>query len=278
MYTDKIVYEKPPLFNGQVLTLNPSDSCDPENFQDSHLLRRANNIFHHKFYENPCPPEPLKTIKYFVPQKETYVLRLLIKAPGTEVKLPVEIDWVAPFVSDCLFYEKLFPNYQNRFWYLTVRNGPSESCGKEAETFHVDGFQGAKLPRHIPQQSIIWTDKYPTQWSIQPYFLRALDKHKHNIHFAFNKLAHKDFIFTGIENTLYMFDPYCVHRKDSNAVGFRTVLRMTISPVLVEDDTNTANPALVVRKFHNKDPRNHLTECDEEVFAQSLNLAKLKRG
>ena len=39
MYTDKIVYEKPPLFNGDVLTVNSNDFCDPKNFQYSHLLR-----------------------------------------------------------------------------------------------------------------------------------------------------------------------------------------------------------------------------------------------
>lgn len=274
-YTSSIKYEKSPNFNGNILVVKPKQKI--EHLKESILLKRSEDIFHHKFYETPCPPEPLGFREYSVPENNVYILRLLIKTPGVSCKIPEELSWAIPFIQDCLSLEKVFPNYQNRFWYLTIRHGDSVSCGKEASTFHVDGFQGIKLPRHIPQQSIIWTNKYPTHWAIQPFFVRALDKAKHNIHDFFEQNYNKDFVYSGLENMLYLFDPYCVHRRDPNAEGFRTLMRMTVSPVIVEDDTNTINPAFLMDKFNNDDPRNYLLKPGEDVLNSSIKASYLRK-
>lgn len=49
--------KKSPKFNGNILIVKPKQKI--EHLKESILLKRSEDIFNHKFYETPCPPEPL---------------------------------------------------------------------------------------------------------------------------------------------------------------------------------------------------------------------------
>jgi hypothetical protein len=105
-----------------------------------------------------------------IPSHDTFVLRMPFKTPASDWCLPIELEWAAPFVWSCVAYQKLFPQWDKRFFYLTIRSG--EVSSQQDDTFHVDGFQGVLVPRHLPEQIYLWTDRDPTHWAIQPFSVR----------------------------------------------------------------------------------------------------------
>ena len=253
-YTDTVEYIDPPKFSGNICKqpkLHKRTIIDA----DSPVYSRANRNFDQRQYLYPAPPIFLGPTQIRYPKEPCFILRLPIKIPGTDWRLPVELDWLAKFVEDCASYQQNFDDFLNRYFYLTVRSGPVSS--QNDERFHVDGFQGALVPRHLPEQNYLWTSTDPTLFAIQPYFCEDLDPAKHNIHDFFDRHTDRRQVWSGLPGGVYLFDPYHVHARPA-VVGWRTVERLTALTVEIRDDTNTRNPALQMPAYGKPDPRNHL--------------------
>jgi hypothetical protein len=147
----------------------------------------------------------------------------------------------------------------------------------KASTWHVDGFQGTRIERHIPEQDVIWCNKNPTAVSFQPFFCEYLDSSKFDINDFFNRNQGDSYAL--LESfKQYLITPYNVHKMMSEKFdGKRVFVRLTFSPVEIEDPTNTENPMLK-RKYNERvDVRNFLDKYiieEEKVSGFKFNERK----
>ncbi len=168
-YTGKITYyEDNTLFDAPEVrfSLQENEGMSRDKVTpNSPVYRRARECFNQEEYMYPAPPLYLGGKDIQTTEHESYLLRLLIKQPGSDFVLPQKIGYLKDFIQDCSAYQRThFPEFENRFVYITVRSGPLKST-KEDE-FHTDGFQGISVPRHIPEQNYVWVDNNPTLFSM----------------------------------------------------------------------------------------------------------------
>lgn len=259
MYTDKISYITPPTFSGNcVSSLNLFSRFKLD--KESPIYLRALETFNSKYFMYPVPPICLGYLDLELPKEEVFVLRMCIKTPTSSWKVPIELEWTVPFLVNILSYQQsCFPDFDQRFYYLTVRVG--ENRTSQEDIFHVDGFQNGLLePLHAPQQFYIWSDRDPTLFALQPYFTQGLDPIKHNFHMYFDKHTQAASLYQGLPKNIYCLDPYIVHAKPKGLTGFRATVRLSCIMTDVKDNTNTVNPALPMRPYNKPDPRNVLWE------------------
>jgi hypothetical protein len=187
---------------------------------------------------------------------------LLIKEPGSNFILPKKLRFLQNEIKNSAAYQRLhFPEFENRFLYLTVRSGPVMSS--HDDELHVDGFQGISVPRHIPEQNYLWTSSAPPLFSMQPYFVEGLDSGKHNIHMHFQKVTNQSMLMAGVAKGAYIIDPYHVHARPKVPDGTpRSMYRLCFSPVEICDDTNTVNIFLPRGPYDREDIRDRLVAYD----------------
>lgn len=228
----------------------------------SPVYGRALRDFSQSEYKHPAAPLYLGQEGVSTPSEEVYVLRLLIKAPGTDFFVPGKLDWLIPMIRKSAAYQRAhFPDFDSRFVYITVRSGVVKSS--RDDEFHVDGFQGISVPRHVPEQNYIWCDTHPTMFAVQPYYLEGLDPARHNVHEYIERCTDKTDLTIINERGLYIMDPYHAHARPSVPEGTqRTFVRICYSPVEIRDDTNTVNPALPRGPYNRGDIRNTLVPYD----------------
>jgi hypothetical protein len=132
------------------------------------------------------------------------------------------------------------------FVYLTVRSSTYDELKNSKTTdWHIDGFQGSRIPRHLIEQDVFWTNVLPTQFTLQPFFCEGLDPSRHDISDFFDRNIDERYCVSAKTNALYLVTPYNVHRRIPALpfVGKRIFVRINFSPVLIDDRTNTMNPA-----------------------------------
>ena len=255
-------YEAPDLFDGKAVVFYPPESRHAAVTPESPVYARAKTDFNQSGYMYPAPPLYLGQKEVQFPDNEIYVLRLLVKEPNSPFVLPEKLGFMKNILKDSAAYQKSnFPDFDNRFVYLTVRSGNVKS--QRDDEMHVDGFQGISVPRHIPEQNYIWADSNPTHVSLQPYFVEAVDPAKHNIHTYFEKATHPANVMQGVEKGLYVIDPYHVHARPRVESGIRRAFfRICYSPVEIRDDTCMRNPFFNRGPYGRKDIRDVLTDFD----------------
>mgnify|MGYP006931610907 CR=1 FL=1 len=207
----------------------------------------ANHIFSQERFKYPYLPLYLGNEEIDPHCVNLNVLRLIIRENNVNAKICIPKE-LSPLTDFCLkhinYHHQFYPANTNCFIYLTIRVTDDECYYKNSQTWHIDGFQGSKLTRHIPEQTILWSNTNPTEFSIQPYFLEGLNPSKHNIHKFFHDNAFGPF-YKGIKNGTYLLTPYNVHRVSNEEFkGRRLFVRLTFSPVEIEDYTNTFNPMM----------------------------------
>lgn len=176
------------------------------------------------------------------------VLRLMIRAndENADIKLPSQLIVLKDFVLDQVNYHRQhYPANKNCFIYITVR-----SCSYDdlyygnSKTWHIDGFQGARIDRHLIEQNAFWCNKCPTDFLLQPMYCEGLNASKHDINDFFDRTAKAAFVIKSKEKSVYFVNPYGIHRVSSERFeGKRIFVRLNFSPVFIEDSTNTFNPA-----------------------------------
>lgn len=196
------------------------------------------------------------------------VLRMMIRENDSEAKIyiPPEFDILKDFILYGINYHREhYQENKNCFIYLTVRQSTYDGIFyNEAATWHVDGFQSGRVEEHIVEQNIIWCNKMPTRFTIQPFYIEKLDKLKQNVHDFFEKTADDRFTLNAKANHAYLMTPYNVHKVDKVPFeGKRVFVRINFSPVEIEDYTNTINPSLRYEYPERDDIRNNMTQYNE---------------
>lgn len=263
-YTGTVRYiDCPHLFDGRPVTFSVNDNDAPAKASPgSPVYTRAQRDFDQATYMYPAPPLYLGQQDIPLPDGQLYILRLLIKQPGSDFVIPDTIAQMQPFIANCATYQKAhFPDFEDRFVYLTVRSGPLLS--NREDEFHADGFQGISVPRHIPEQNYIWCDKFPTLFAMQPYFVEDLDPAVHNFHSYFNAHTDRNNVYAVRERGTYIMDPFHVHARQTMPEDTeRAFIRLTFSPVEIRDDTNMVNKWLPRGPYNRNDIRNRLVDYE----------------
>jgi hypothetical protein len=198
------------------------------------------------------PYLPLYLGEYDIPNVDninTNVLRLMIRenSEDSPIHLPKELMPFKDFIFDNINYHRQFyPINKDCFIYMTVRScSYNDLFYQNSNTWHIDGFQGARIKRHIIEQNAFWCNTAPTEFLLQPFFCEFLNPSKHDINDFFEKNVDNKFIIQTKAKSIYFVNPYNIHRVNKEKFdGKRVFIRLNFSPVLIEDSTNTVNPAL----------------------------------
>jgi hypothetical protein len=236
--------------------------------------RDHREVFSHEGYKYPYMPLYLGQYNIDVDKVNVNVLRLIIRTNnrGCTLALPVELEPLRDFIcAQINYHNQYYPTNADSYIYITVRTRDKD-CNKNSKTWHVDGFQGSRIDRHLPEQDIIWSNINPTEFLLQPFYLDGMNPSKHDVNQYFDDNANENMAMSGLENGVYMCTPYNVHRACNDTFDKKRVfIRLTFSPVLIQDSTNTYNPAFpkgVFDGYDNRDDvRNHLWkyEIDETM-------------
>ena len=196
------------------------------------------------------------------PTERQYILRMLIKRMFGEYQLPKELEWVKPLIEVA---DKNQQTHQIRqpFVYLTIRNGLVNT--QTDDEWHVDGF--SQTVTHLPEQNYLWSNVHPTEYVEKAFdFPEDFDGLTHNIHKFFQRRITKKDVLKMQPKRVYGFDPYIVHRRPDGTNGIeRCFVRLSYTPIEIEDINNTINPLLPTYYTRDgiKEMRNRLVDYDE---------------
>lgn len=201
------------------------------------------------------------------PLEEQYVLRVLVKAPHTQWCIPEDLRWLGVLVDKALAYQSKRIGVRHPYCYITVRHGsrPVET----GERWHVDGF--SMRYHHLPEANYVWVvSEHPTQFVQNPVvFPEDFDPLKHSVHKFLARRAEGKPVYQVRSGHLYLFDPYVLHRRPAESSGeFRTFVRISFTPIEINDRNNTPNPAI---------PTPHYV-LDGRAFYESLEDYDLTRS
>lgn len=206
--------------------------------------------FSFEHYTAPRPPIDLGVFEIEEALKKSpRILRMTIKEVGENtVHLPAEVEHLQPFIAQVLEYEgSINEKLEHCEVHLTIDYG--EVKGGQTQRFpgwHVDGLQGGKFKQKLmAEHSYIIATKNPTEFCLQPFFVKQYDEDITNFFKVFDQQARKDNIYRGLENHLYLMDAYMVHRTpvaENNIT--RGFARITIANAPLPIEHNTLNPML----------------------------------
>lgn len=215
------------------------------------------------------PYLPLYLGDYEIPDVESInlnVLRLMIRenSENSNIFIPKELSSFKNFILENINYHRQhYSINKDCYIYLTVRSSTYEELFyKNSSTWHIDGFQGSKINRHIIEQDAFWCNISATDFSLQPFFVENLNPTKHDINDFFEKNSDPKFLIKTKPKSIYFVTPYNVHRVNPLPFeGKRIFIRLNFSPVLIEDNTNTQNPYFSNLNFEfRRDVRDFLRE------------------
>lgn len=207
------------------------------------------------------PKRIAKDIELIPPKERQYVLRMIIRKPFGEFQIPEKYKWVFPLIKLADESQKSMDIHQP-YCYLTIRHG--EITSELDDIWHVDGF--SKTITHLPEQNYAWSNKYPTEFIVKPIVVPTdFDSQKHNLHLfiqdTINNMNTESKISTFGDKQVMCFDPYVIHRRPFvEKEAQRTFVRVSFTPIVIADDSNTQNPLISSPKFNRKglDFRNSL--------------------
>jgi len=167
-------------------------------------------------------------------------------------------------------YEKLF-NKEHDYWFCHLTYDLSRVQAGEYHRypgFHGDGIQGTKItPKVEIEHSYIFVTEPPTEFCLQPFFLKHLDEAKHNFFLEFDRQAREGNVYGSLPNHLYLIDPYMVHRtpKIKHEIQ-RLFVRITYAPIELQHPKNTNNPLFPDQEYRERvDIRQNLMPNEFEV-------------
>lgn len=199
-----------------------------------------------------------------LPKQSQMILRMMIRSPEANgYKIPSSLNWLKPVIEQCDTLQQKNSLFQP-YVYVTIRHGFVTTITDDL--WHVDGF--SMRIRHVPEQNYIWASNHGTEVLPQKMFLpKDFDPFRHNIHQYFQDVADESRTLTLKPKTLYVIDPYVIHRRPVLPEGvWRTFFRISFVPIEIEDDTNTANPLLPDnRPYGRVDVHNRLERYSAKV-------------
>ena len=245
---DNIVYDETELSGkGEVSEIR--DVWMPKAQPWSPVYTYLNSPFSFDHFTSPRLPVNLGAFDISFIENLPRVLRLTIKPVGElNSYIPEELAEAAPFIRQVLEYERMInDDLVNCEVHITT----DYSFVKAAETqrfpgWHVDGLQGGKFKNKIlAEHSYIVATNNPTEFCMQPFFIKHYDEDIINLFKAFDQQALETNIYRGINNHLYLMDAYMIHRtpliKEDTNRGF---IRITVANAPLPIEFNTLNPML----------------------------------
>lgn len=204
------------------------------------IKERAHKAINLKQFEEVNQVWKVKEMNLIPPEKEQKVLRMLIRR-FREDHLPEELTWLREIIWQAKF-SQIVNGVNHPFCYLTVRHGIVDY--EKDDEWHVDGISFKYT--HLPEQDYVWCNEYPTQILNQQFtFPEDFDPSRHNVHTFIQDRIDESKIQTLNTNTLYCMDPYNIHRRDPSCNGkFRTFVRISFTPIEIDDINNTYNPGI----------------------------------
>lgn len=174
------------------------------------------------------------------------VLDMPIKFPGTEYRVPKNLDHFWGSITTCIREEnRINPKHDQFYAYLTIDQGwvlPNQT--HRTSGYHVDGMQGARInPKVTIEHSYLASNTLPTVFCPQPFYVTDLDEDTHNFFATFEKqaLVRNEMVFP--DYTIILQDAYCVHRcSRAYKPTYRTFFRLEYSVRIWDRLGNTHNP------------------------------------
>jgi len=175
------------------------------------------------------------------------VLDLLIKKPGEDYYLPLDLVQFLPTIQEIINLEhSINPHTDDYYCCITVDQGYVEPKNMQRNSgFHVDGYQGPRIrPKRKPiTHNYIVSDCLPTVFLAQSLAVSHIDDSQYNICLEFDRLAKPENYFQSKPYQITLMDAYTVH---SSAIAtqkrFRTFLRATFTQLQFDRLGNSVNP------------------------------------
>ncbi len=264
-----IRYEHTDLSINDPIEFHPAGLWTPKIDSDNPAYNSLFQPFNLSQYLYPRPPIDMGLIDsdIFCPLN---VLRMPLKFPGTIYKVPASLISVENLIRRVAEYEKFInPWHDECFCHITydfshVKAGQYHRY----PGYHGDGIQGTKLtPKVNVEHSYILTTNPPTEFCLQPFFLKHLDEAKHNYFVEFDRQAHDVNVYKSLSRHLYLIDPYMVHRTPKiESDCTRLFVRITYAFTELQHPKNTINPLFEGQKYHKRvDIRENLCANEFEV-------------
>lgn len=212
-------------------------------------------------YRFGMPPVFIENYEIEIP--EMNILRMLVRKPLENFYIPNELKFLEEKIKH---FGSLQPEW---YIYITIRSGYPfvleddfhyKVLGQQPGfDWHVDGF--SMTEPHRPEVNFIWVDINPTEFYVKEMFLpEDFDPLNHNVHLYFQDLLHDTpHNFKAKEKGIYALSPYVIHRRPIIPDGQkRAFFRISLIPVVIDDDRNTQNPLLPMGPFNTVDIRTKL--------------------
>jgi hypothetical protein len=277
-----IRYEHPVLSAENPIEFEPKGLWTPTIDADNIAYRSMFQPFNLNQYLYPRPPIDMGLTEP-IHGGSPNVLRMPLKFPGTIYKIPRELEALVPLIQRVAEYEKFLctdrhVNPDATFCHITCDfSNVSPGEYHRYPGFHGDGIQGTKLtPKVYVEHSYILTWDPPTEFCLQPFFLKHLDEAKHNYFLEFDRQAKEVNVYGSLPRHLYLIDPYMVHRTPKiKQRTSRLFLRITYAFTELQHPKNTINPLFDGQEYHKRiDIRENLCANEFEVPWQLYGLSK----
>lgn len=219
-------------------------------------------------YTSPRMPVDLGAFDISAVETLPRILRMTIKPVGEDkMYIPKELEDVTAFITQVLEYERMINSkFKDCEIHITTDYGFVKA--QETQRFpgwHVDGLQGGKFKNKLmAEHSYVIATNNPTEFCLQPFFVKHYDEDITNFFKAFDQQARDVNIYRGLPSHLYLMDAYMVHRTpvitEDTHRGF---IRITVANAPLPIEHNTLNPMLNQKRPEFKlDIRDWLREPD----------------
>lgn len=208
------------------------------------------------------PEEPLPIGRYTLPVISPNILRMPIKYPGSQYRIPRMLKPILSLIETIADYEITYNALHDKSHCHITYERQFVLAGETQRMpgFHVDGFQKQGDYKTV-EHSYILTDCYPTEFSLKGYDLSSFNSWTHMFS-VMDKLTEMNTVIPVDSNTIYLMSCYQVHRTPKLPRStWRTFLRVTYTPRELEDNRNTVNPLFPGQVYVIRDDiRNSLKE------------------
>lgn len=238
--------------------------------------------FDARLYTAPRLPVDMGRFNTGAAKRCPNVLCLPIKQAGiSTILLPKELLPLKEEIVRVLQYDRhiMGSMWEDLFVHITVHT----AIVKRGETlrhpgFHSDGLQGGKFKtKLLAEHSYLVTDKVPTVFAMQPYFVGHLNEDRDNFFAEFDRqTTDRTPLFQALQGHLYLVDPYMVHVSPAVPEDVeRTFVRITTAPMELTAPSCTPNPMFGLPAHPERiDVREFLSDPDGEVPLHLYGLQK----
>lgn len=245
---DNIQYDKAEISDtGEIVEIR--DVWMPKAQAWSPVYSHLTSPFSFDHYTSPRLPVDLGAFDISMVEHLPRVLRLTVKPVGDlNAYIPDELQELKPFLTQVLEYERMINDqFENCEVHVTTDYGLVKA--QETQRFpgwHVDGLQGGKFKEKLlAEHSYVIATNNPTEFCLQPFFIKHYDEDITNYFKAFDQQAKDVNIYRGIPNHLYLMDAYMVHRTPTiREETHRGFIRITVANAPLPIEHNTLNPML----------------------------------